>query len=114
MAYDEQLTDRVRKLLKRRKGFSERKMFGGMCFMLHGNMCCGVTHSNLMLRLGAERAPHARDGFHGPPHEGHGLCRTGRLRRRRGPQELGHPSRRVRFVVAPKEVASGRPFFAQR
>lgn len=59
MAYDEQLADRVRKLLKRRKGFSERKMFGGICFMLQGNMCCGVIQSNLMLRLGAELAPHA-------------------------------------------------------
>lgn len=59
MAYDEQLAARVRKLLKRRKGYSERKMFGGICFMLHGNMCCGVTHSDLMLRLGPERAPQA-------------------------------------------------------
>jgi len=64
MAYDEQLTERVRKLLKRRKGFSERKMFGGVCFMLHGNMCCGVTKTNLMLRLGPQRAPQAL----GEPH----------------------------------------------
>jgi len=56
MAYDEQLASRVRKLLKRRKNFSERKMFGGICFMLGGNMCCGVTTSDLMLRLGPEAA----------------------------------------------------------
>ena len=54
MAYDEQLAERVRKVLKRRKGFSERKMFGGICFMLGGNMCCGVTTSELILRLGPD------------------------------------------------------------
>ncbi len=56
MAYDEQLAGRVRKLLSRRKGFAERKMFGGICFLLHGNMCCGVTTDALMLRLGREGA----------------------------------------------------------
>lgn len=59
MAYDEHLAARVRKLLKRRKGFSERKMFGGICFMLGGNMCCGVTTRELMLRLGPEKAAEA-------------------------------------------------------
>ncbi|QDV50395.1 TfoX/Sxy family protein [Gimesia fumaroli] len=52
MAYDEHLAERVHQLLKRRRGFSKRKMFGGICFMLHGNMCCGVTQNELMLRLG--------------------------------------------------------------
>ena len=56
MAYDEILAQRVHQLLKRRKGFSQRKMFGGICFMLHGNMCCGVTQNELMLRLGEEKA----------------------------------------------------------
>lgn len=54
MTYDEELADRVRALLKRRKGFSEKKMFGGICFLLNGNMCCGVTRNKLMLRLGNE------------------------------------------------------------
>jgi len=56
MAYDQQLAERVRHVLKRRKGFSEKKMFGGVCFLLSGNMCCGVTRSALMLRLGPEGA----------------------------------------------------------
>lgn len=59
MAYDEDLAQRVRLLMKRRKGFSERKMFGGICFMLHGNMCCGVTRDRLMLRLGEKNAQKA-------------------------------------------------------
>lgn len=67
MAYDVHLADRVRKLLKRRRGFSERKMFGGICFMLQGNMCCGVTNTDLMLRLGAELAPAALEQPHTRP-----------------------------------------------
>lgn len=56
MAYDEILAQRVYQLLKRRAGFSQRKMFGGICFMLHGNMCCGITQHELMLRLGEKNA----------------------------------------------------------
>jgi TfoX/Sxy family transcriptional regulator of competence genes len=59
MPYDEQLADRVRKLLARRKGITEKKMFGGLCFLLNGNMCCGVIHDELVLRLGPEGAPQA-------------------------------------------------------
>ncbi|NOX59320.1 MAG: TfoX/Sxy family protein [Planctomycetes bacterium] len=59
MAYDENLAARVRALLRRRNGFSEKKMFGGVCFLLNGNMCCGVTPNELMLRLGAEGAADA-------------------------------------------------------
>ena len=74
MAYDEALAARVRRLLKRRRGFAERKMFGGIAFMLDGNMCCGVLDRSLMLRLGHERAadalgePHTREmDFTGKP-----------------------------------------------
>ena len=74
MAYNERLAEKVRSLLKRRRGFSERKMFGGICFMLSGNMCCGVTKTELMLRLGPEKAaaalqePHTREmDFTGRP-----------------------------------------------
>ena len=59
MAYNEQLAERVRKLLRRRKSFSEKKMFGGIFFLLNGNMCCGVTTNALMLRLGNEGAAEA-------------------------------------------------------
>ena len=42
MAYDEKLADRIRKRLGKRAGLTEKKMFGGIGFMLNGNMCCGV------------------------------------------------------------------------
>lgn len=55
MAYDEKLADRIRQALGRRAGLTERKMFGGLAFMLRGNMCCGVLGDDLMLRVGPER-----------------------------------------------------------
>jgi len=77
VAYDEELADRVRGLLLAREGYSERQMFGGLCVMLHGNMCCGVTGADLMLRLGPEAGeaalaePHVRPmDFTGPPMAG--------------------------------------------
>lgn len=54
MAFDETLADRVRPLLARRKGFSEKKMFGGIGFLLHGNMCVGVWKKSLIVRLGPD------------------------------------------------------------
>jgi TfoX N-terminal domain len=53
MPYNEDTAQRVRQLVKRRKGFSEKKMFGGVGFSLQGNMCCGVWKEFLILRLGA-------------------------------------------------------------
>jgi TfoX/Sxy family transcriptional regulator of competence genes len=53
MAVSELLADRVRTLLTGEPGLSERKMFGGLCFMINGNMACGITGKNdLMLRVG--------------------------------------------------------------
>lgn len=54
MAYDEGLAHRVREALTNRRDLSERKMFGGLCFMLGGNMCCGVVGEELMLRVGPD------------------------------------------------------------
>jgi len=64
MAYDETVAERVREVFKRRRGVTERKMFGGIAFMLHGNMCCGVVGERLMLRLGNELAAAALDETH--------------------------------------------------
>ena len=55
MAYDERLAERVRGVLAGRPRLSERKMFGGLAFLLGGNMACGVVKNELMLRVGAER-----------------------------------------------------------
>jgi len=52
MAYNEQLADRVREALAGREGLTEKKMFGGLSFMLSGHMCCGVVGDDLMMRVG--------------------------------------------------------------
>lgn len=52
MAYDEKLAVRVRKALIGRPGLTESKMFGGLTYMLGGNMCCGVHKGELIVRVG--------------------------------------------------------------
>ena len=54
MAYDEKLADRIRKALATRKAITEKKMFGGIAFLLRGKMCCGVLNADLVVRVGAE------------------------------------------------------------
>lgn len=56
MAYDLGLADRIRAFLGRLGDFSERKMFGGLCFLVKGHMCCGIVKNDLMLRLTPEAA----------------------------------------------------------
>jgi TfoX/Sxy family transcriptional regulator of competence genes len=64
MAYDETLAERVRAELAGEDGLMERKMFGGLAFMLDGNMACGIVKDELMLRLGPEGADRALDEPH--------------------------------------------------
>lgn len=51
MAYDEALADRVRQVLGDNPEITERKMFGGIAFMLAGNMAVGVSKGDLMVRI---------------------------------------------------------------
>ena len=55
MAYDEGVAQRIREAVVSQDGVSERKMFGGLCFMVNGNMFAGVMGNELMLRVGVER-----------------------------------------------------------
>jgi hypothetical protein len=54
MAYDENLAERIRVVLKDRPAVTERKMFGGLAFLVAGNMACGILGEDLMLRLGED------------------------------------------------------------
>ena len=54
MAYDERLAGRVRDVLAGRIGVEERKMFGGLSFLVYGNMSCGVVNDTLMVRVGPD------------------------------------------------------------
>jgi TfoX/Sxy family transcriptional regulator of competence genes len=54
MGYDEQTADRVRRFLSGRGDVVEKKMVGGLSFMVNGSLCCGVTSTALMVRVGPE------------------------------------------------------------
>ena|SRR5437868_15136747 len=58
MAFDETLAARIRAKLGKKKGVVEKKMFGGLAFLLNGNMSCGVRGKEMMVRL----APEDTDG----------------------------------------------------
>lgn len=58
MAYDEQLALRIRNELGRRTNLAEKKLFGGIGFLLNGNICCGAWKEFLILRLGDDAARH--------------------------------------------------------
>jgi TfoX/Sxy family transcriptional regulator of competence genes len=64
MAYNENLATRIRTALQARDDVEERKMFGGITFMIAGRMACGVIHDDLMVKVGAE----AYDGALAEPH----------------------------------------------
>lgn len=77
MAYDEPLADRIRTALRARDDVEERKMFGGIAFMVAGRMAVGVTHDDLMVKVGADghdaalAKPHTRPmDFTGKPMRG--------------------------------------------
>ena len=56
MAYDEGLATRVRELLQERPGVVEKQMFGGLAFLVQGNMACGVRGDELMVRVAPDTA----------------------------------------------------------
>jgi TfoX/Sxy family transcriptional regulator of competence genes len=74
MAHDEALAERVREMLAERTDVTERRMFGGLAFMVGGHMAVGITSDDLMVRVGKDgfddalRRPHTREmDFTGRP-----------------------------------------------
>ena len=59
MAYDEALAERVRAIIAVRSDVTERKMFGGIAWMLGGNMACGVLGEDVLVRLAHDDADRA-------------------------------------------------------
>ncbi|KPJ99246.1 MAG: RNA methyltransferase [Desulfobacterales bacterium SG8_35] len=54
MAYNEKLSQRVRAILLQVPGIEIKKMFGGVGFLLHGNMACGILDEYLIVRVGPD------------------------------------------------------------
>lgn len=77
MAYDEGVAERLRDAFASEAGVSEKKMFGGIAFMVDGHMSCGVVDDSLMVRVGPDQydealeRPHAKEmDFTGRPMKG--------------------------------------------
>jgi TfoX/Sxy family transcriptional regulator of competence genes len=77
MTFNEITAEKIRKAMADTPDVSERNMFGGVSFMLQGNMCCGVIEDNLVVRVGPGaydavlREPHTRPmDFTGRPLRG--------------------------------------------
>jgi TfoX/Sxy family transcriptional regulator of competence genes len=77
MAFDEGVAQRIREALDHLPDVVEKRMFGGIAFMVGGHMCCGVVGGELMVRVGPEgydtalSRPHARQmDFTGRPMKG--------------------------------------------
>ncbi|MGJ8583275.1 MAG: TfoX/Sxy family protein [Marinosulfonomonas sp.] len=60
MAFDEGLAELMRGDLMDQPGITEKKMFGGLCFLMNGNMVCGVHKDGGMFRVGKAREAEAR------------------------------------------------------
>jgi hypothetical protein len=77
MPYDEGLAERLRDIFHQRSDVVEKRMFGGICFMVSGHMCCGIVGETLMARVGPDmyeeslKQPHVREmDFTGRPMKG--------------------------------------------
>jgi TfoX/Sxy family transcriptional regulator of competence genes len=77
MSYDPEAAGRVRRLLSGRGDVTEKKMVGGLSFLVNGNMCCGVTGTALMVRVGAEGREQALSEPHVRPMEFAGRALSG-------------------------------------
>ena len=78
MAYDEGLAERLREVFHARRDVTEKKMFGGIAFMVGGHMTVGIVGDLLMARVGPEQyeralaLPHVREmDFTGRPMKGY-------------------------------------------
>ncbi len=87
MAYDEKTAGRVRKFLSVRPDVVEKKLMGGLCFMVKGRMCCSVSgKGGLLIRVGSN----AHQLMLGEPHVERRTEEVGDARRRfRGDDAFG-------------------------
>ena len=56
MAFDEALASRIRSLVAASDGIAEKKMFGGLAFLVHGNMSVGIHGADLIVRIDPDEA----------------------------------------------------------
>ena len=67
MSFDETLAERLRPLFQGNYKVTEKKMFGGLAFMVNSHMCCGIVATNLVVRTGPDAFDHALKRPHTRP-----------------------------------------------
>ena len=77
MENDKVLSQRIRPILSGWKGVSERKMFGGVCFMINGNMCVGTWKESLIVRFDKNRQDEMLAKLHAKPADMNGRVMKG-------------------------------------
>jgi len=81
MAYDEELAGRIRDLVAGEPGLTEKKMFGGLAFLIGGNMAVAASgQGGLMVRVDPEKSAELVAGSHARPFEMRGRLMDGWLR----------------------------------
>jgi len=81
MAYDEDLAGRIRELIGTEDGLTEKKMFGGLAFLIHGNMSVSASgQGGLLLRVDPERSDALLDEPHAEPFVMRGRAMDGWMR----------------------------------
>ena len=81
MAYDEELADRIRELLGARRGLTEKRMFGGLAFLIHGNMAVAASgQGGILVRVDPEDSDRLMARTHAYPMEMRGRSMGGWLR----------------------------------
>jgi TfoX/Sxy family transcriptional regulator of competence genes len=81
MAYDENTAARVRKLLAGQRDVAEKKMMGGLCFMVNNTMCCTVSgRGGMLIRVGPDAHARMLQEPHTSPMEMRGRIMTGFVR----------------------------------
>ena len=112
MAYDEATAERVRELLSGRRDVIEKKMMGGLCFMVNGAMCCSISgQGGLLVRVGPDAQQKVLREPHVKPMEMRGRIMTGFVRvgpdgYRTGPALKKWVDRGVDFVSTLPQVSS--------
>lgn len=81
MAYDKEIAGRIRTLLSGRTDVTEQKLFGGLCFMVRGHMCCAVSgRGGLLVRVGPDAPAFVFSEPHATPMEMRGRIMAGYVR----------------------------------